>query len=272
MIVDAEDFVPGKEPGVAPAPLAFVLPDGANLFARRALRLRTLADGHPMGDFLSFVADLSLAQHGLVDQGGSWQDLLPSLLRAVLDRPSTEAVAEAVALLQGESSASIAGRAERWLAGTPDTADLTGAPFIAAALQIERVRMAATAEAAFDHAGRCPLCGGAPVAATLGTKGDIVGLRYLHCGLCATAWHLERLACPGCGSEGKLVYHHLDGYEPKVKAETCGECGTYVKLFDTDTCSGIEPLADDLASLALDFLLAEEGWRRLWPNPFLHGA
>ncbi|MDQ2105987.1 formate dehydrogenase accessory protein FdhE domain-containing protein, partial [Azospirillum isscasi] len=42
----------GLVPGQSPAPLR--LPDAA-LFARRAARLRTLADGHAMGDWLRFV-------------------------------------------------------------------------------------------------------------------------------------------------------------------------------------------------------------------------
>uniref|UniRef100_UPI0013D0BEAA formate dehydrogenase accessory protein FdhE domain-containing protein n=1 Tax=Klebsiella aerogenes TaxID=548 RepID=UPI0013D0BEAA len=41
-------FLPLPEPGV---------------FAERALRLRALAAGHAMGDFLRFVAELADAQH-----------------------------------------------------------------------------------------------------------------------------------------------------------------------------------------------------------------
>ena len=33
----------------------------------------------------------------------------------------------------------------------------------------------------------------------------------------------------------------------------------------------LEPLADDVASLGLDMLLAEEGWKRGGQNPFLLG-
>jgi hypothetical protein len=37
-------------------PVAIVLPDPTTLFARRADRLASLADGHPMADWLRFMA------------------------------------------------------------------------------------------------------------------------------------------------------------------------------------------------------------------------
>ncbi|MFY9459233.1 MAG: formate dehydrogenase accessory protein FdhE, partial [Aquabacterium commune] len=39
-----------------------VLPQRATVFAERAMRLRQLARGHAMGDFLAFMADLAEAQ------------------------------------------------------------------------------------------------------------------------------------------------------------------------------------------------------------------
>ncbi|MCR6628912.1 MAG: formate dehydrogenase accessory protein FdhE [Magnetospirillum sp.] len=247
MIVTAEQFGPGQGPGVAPAPGRFVRPDAAALFARRAARLRSLADGHPMADFLVFVAGLAQVQHELAGIGGTWQDLLPQVLNRALGIPAPPAAGVAITSLLGESSAAIAARADRWLAGTPLPEDLAGAAFVTAALQLARAHAAAAAPAQAVGHGLCPLCGGAPVAATLSTRGEVSGLRHLHCGLCGTAWHLERLRCPRCDSEGKAAFHHLDGYQPDVKAESCGACGTYLKLFDTDKWPDVEPLADDLA-------------------------
>ncbi len=272
MIVTAEDFVPGREPGMSPAPASFLRPDGSGVFARRASRLRRLADGHPMAGFLGFVAGLAEIQHGLT--ASDWREALPLILAEVAKAPATAEVARAAHHLMAEGPDHIAGRAGRWLNGEPTTDDLAASPFIVAALQAARIRAAATATPLGTETdpGRCPLCGGAPVAATIATQGGIAGVRYLHCCLCATAWHLERLRCPRCGSDGKVTFRHLDGYGVEVKAETCGDCGTYVKVFATDGHPEVEPLADDLASMALDLHLAEDGWRRLWPNPFLHGA
>ena len=41
-----------------------LLPERATLFAERAMRLRQLASGHAMGDFLLFMAEIAMAQHG----------------------------------------------------------------------------------------------------------------------------------------------------------------------------------------------------------------
>ena len=54
--------------GAAPPPLR--LPAGATLFAERALRLRQLAGGHAMRDFLIFVADLAQAQQQVLARTG----------------------------------------------------------------------------------------------------------------------------------------------------------------------------------------------------------
>lgn len=270
MIVTAEQFVPGSEPGVAPAPAALLRPDATTLFARRAARLRQLAEGHEMEDFFVFLAGLMDIQQDLATMSGEWQEVLPQLLARAVSLPAPPPVAAAIAELEREGECTA--RVDRWLAGEPRPEDLAGSSFITAALQVARTHRAATAEPSGHDAGCCPLCGGAPVAATISTLGGIAGLRHLHCGLCGTAWHLERVSCAQCRAEDKLIYHRLDGYEPVVKAETCGACGTYVKVFDTDAWPGIEPLADDMASFALDLLLAEQGLRRLWPNPFLHGA
>ena len=61
----------------------------------------------------------------------------------------------------------------------------------------------------------------------------------------------------------------LYGDAGAVKAETCDECGTYAKLFYEAKDPGIDPYADDLASLALDLMVSEAGWARHAPNPLL---
>jgi FdhE protein len=42
-----------------------------------------------------------------------------------------------------------------------------------------------------------------------------------------------------------------------------------MKLFDLEQRVGVEPVADDAATLALDLLMAEEGYRRIGPTPLL---
>jgi len=114
----------------------------------------------------------------------------------------------------------------------------------------------------------CPLCGGAPVA------GVVLGddkLRYLVCGLCATQWHHTRAQCVLCRSSSALAYLALDGPAPgPAKAEACQACRAYLKLLYVELDPRLEPFADDVASLALDLLVAERGLERLGQSLFLY--
>ena len=63
--MDSQPVTPAIPIDPAPAGDAdrrILAPDVATLFARRAKRFRTLAQGHPLGDWLAFLADLSDAQ------------------------------------------------------------------------------------------------------------------------------------------------------------------------------------------------------------------
>ena len=57
-----------------------------------------------------------------------------------------------------------------------------------------------------------------------------------------------------------------------IRAECCDTCHTYRKILYQEEDGNIEPVADDLASLALDLLLSEAGYRRGSANPLLLSA
>ena len=57
-----------------------------------------------------------------------------------------------------------------------------------------------------------------------------------------------------------------------LKAETCPTCHSYRKIFYQEKDIYVDPVADDLASLQLDVLMAEEGFDRASGNPFLWQA
>ncbi len=87
-------------------------------------------------------------------------------------------------------------------------------------------------------------------------------------------WHLERVKCSVCGRGGKLLYLGLEDERDKpflpAQTEACGDCGHYLKLVPREFNARAEPLADDLASLALDVALAEQGnYQRSGYNPLL---
>ena len=54
-----------------------------------------------------------------------------------------------------------------------------------------------------------------------------------------------------------------------IQAETCDECGHYLKLMHTDRDAFLDPIADDLATLPLDLLVSEAGLRRHGVNLML---
>lgn len=100
---------------------------------------------------------------------------------------------------------------------------------------------------------------------------DTSGQRFLHCSLCATQWHRVRITCTNCGNSAGIDYQQLhpadaapDSQPPTatVQAECCPACHSYLKLVALDQDPHAEPVADDLASIALDVLLGDQGWQR----------
>ena len=106
--------------------------------------------------------------------------------------------------------------------------------------------------------------------AIVGWKGAH-GARFCTCSLCATQWHAVRVKCVLCESTKGIAYQQLDGGIDSIKAETCESCRGYVKIFHQHRNPQLEPVADDVASLGLDILLREDGYRRGAVNPFLLG-
>ena len=95
------------------------------------------------------------------------------------------------------------------------------------------------------------------------------GLRYLHCRLCESRWHMVRAKCSNCEQTGNLDYWSLDSKEASIKAESCLDCHSYLKVLYLDRDPKLETFADDLASLVLDAQIEQEGFARSGLNPFL---
>lgn len=93
----------------------------------------------------------------------------------------------------------------------------------------------------------CPVCGSMPVSSIV-QIGTTQGLRYLHCNLCETEWHVVRVKCSNCEQSRDLHYWSLDNEQAAVKAESCGDCGTYLKIMYQEKDPKVEAVADDLAS------------------------
>jgi FdhE protein len=274
--LDAAIAEAGLIPGKSPSPL--LPPDALTLFTKRAARLRSLAPGHSVEGWLSFIATLVEAQAKLITTPAKeatpekqWLADLSALLAAL---PALPGAAEtAAAALRKADEAELKEINQRLAAGHGTTADLAAAPFLAAAEQLAWTRHAAGIDAAASTppatAHVCPVCGQPPVAGMIHVGGESSGLRYLHCGCCGSAWHHVRATCVACGDMKTVSYQSIEGGEEGVRAECCDACKSALKLFLLEKNPAFEPVADDLASLALDILIGEAGYNRIGGNPFL---
>jgi FdhE protein len=268
---------------------------GAALFQRRAQRLAALAPGHAAGDFLELMAALCAAQRGAADglrlspngrdlpaarpldvsgqpPPAEWRVALAAVLRGLEKVPMPGPAREALGQLSAATPQDLEALAGRILRGELEPGDLARAPFAGAALQAAYGMLAKSLPLdAIPRASDpwCPVCGFPPVA------GVVLGddkLRYLVCGLCGCEWHLTRLNCALCRKQDHVSYYTVEGSEGPAKAEACSGCGAYTKLLYVEKTPLLEPFADDLATLALDLLMAERGLARNGRNLFLAAA
>jgi len=117
--------------------------------------------------------------------------------------------------------------------------------------------------------GVCPVCGTLPVSSIVRIGAQIDGCRYLGCALCATEWHLVRVTCSHCQDTEKIWFHSIEGGTPGIKAESCGKCRVYRKIFYQEKDPWVDAVADDLATLTLDIMMGEQGFSRASRNPML---
>jgi FdhE protein len=280
------------------------LPERATLFKERAARLRKLADRNPIGGYMRLMAALVDAQQQALDHfdarmpqreaidhaqrhsmpilpalGGERDPQWREVLRRLADRVEaagavTPALANVLDSLRAMSDAQLDAQADALLAQRHAEVSPATAPFIMAALQVVWTDLASRLNARdvpyVDAPGVCPVCGTPPVASIVRVGGALQGYRFTQCSLCATEHHVVRVKCTNCDSTKGIAYHGIEGGSDAVKAESCDECHTYRKIGYQDKDLDFEPLADDLASLTLDLLMGEAGYRRASANPLLY--
>jgi FdhE protein len=282
-----------------------VLPDPPSLFETRSRRLASLAPGHRLEPYLLFLAEVTHAQHDVA----AAPDLPPALLPPA-DRiaralehgmpPVSRALFEpdagvmvtierlldrlATADMPAETAAVVAGlrtappderrrNVHETLMDTEPADDLARRALIAAGLQVHFTRLAAQVNAdalKLVAEGACPVCGSPPMTSAVVGWPKAHNTRFCTCSLCATMWNVVRVKCLVCTSTDGISFREIEG-SANVKAETCDKCRSYVKILHQVNDSALDPMADDVASLGLDMLLAQEGWKRGGHNPFLLG-
>lgn len=297
---------PATLPSGAIAPI--MQPELVLLYSNRLARLQALAQQHAaMHDYLLFASEIVKAQEKLlksqalqpqtlsepllVDWGkppllktsyqrnSYWREVLEAILKhfdtigLYTDQPIMQTVSRVRAMTdQVKESA-----ASDLLAGHIATVGSDAAPFFWAALslywaQLARQRPLEVHERIGAKRHVCPICGSAPIASVITGGQEIDGLRYLHCNLCESEWHYVRAQCSNCESSGKLNYWALDDVEAQVKTESCDDCHSHLKILYLNKNPRLDPVADDLDSLALDVLMEEKGFSRSTVNPFFFPA
>lgn len=283
------------------------LPDAKQVFAERAKRFKALAAGNPIAEYLLLMAHIAELQEQLTQEDGSQQQqLIQRHLQAqeqgalplapLLWQRDEHWLEHLHAIVQGlqpmhrsGESQQVLDSLQRALQTEPDNIEdhanaflthnisenvnLAWAPFIMGALQSYCTQLASAldTEALSQNAsfGVCPCCGALPVASIVKMAGPSAGRRYAVCSLCSTQWHIVRVTCTHCESTKEISYHLIESGDEAIRAESCGQCGSYRKIFYQEKNPHVEALADDLASLELDLLMGQEGFYRINGNPFL---
>ncbi|MBI5261858.1 MAG: formate dehydrogenase accessory protein FdhE [Bradyrhizobium sp.] len=285
-------------------PAFAVLPDPASVFLHRASRFRALSATHQLGPYLGFLAGLSEVQHRLQD--GLPEPEVPPLdvrerarhfnmppvdrsrfvadpafdaaldrlleLAAPIEMPAQARLALTEVREAGADARDVMMRAV--LADAIPVETLARHVFVTAALQVHMARVASRLdpnELVAVGDAICPVCGGPPVASVIVGWQHAANTRYCVCSLCQTWWHYVRIRCTCCGSTKGIGYKEIEGAQDGVQAETCEECHGYAKILHQHKHPELDPVADDVATLALDLLVREGGYRRGAFNPYLLG-
>jgi FdhE protein len=293
---------PSVVDGVKKAPFAY-LPDPTVVFARRAARWRSQPPSHQLGPYLAFLAAIADAQVALASGAPEPAPLAPEtlvrarqaamppldtdalapddtsratcrrLFAALADQPKPEAAEAALARAGGANEHRLDAMIAAVLTNTVPADQVAEHIYVAAALQVHFTRLASKldAEALKPVAiGVCPACGAPPGVSLIAGWHGAETARYAACSLCSTLWNEVRVKCLACGSTKGVGYQEIEGQGGTIKAETCDECGHYLKVLYQDRDAALDPVADDVASLGLDQLLRGD-YRRAGANPFLAG-
>lgn len=295
---------PGSAPALSTSEPPRAIVPQRDLFLACAQRFEALAAGHSLEEWLRLLACLTHAQHEALQalpalplpdavslararehgmpplpaqhwpRDAAWRDALQRICGALDTAGAPQAVRDSCKAIAGAAPERLEALAAQVLRVELHGADAALLPYAAAALQVywAALAMALGEEhiVALDVHGVCPCCGSLPVASVVRTAGDTAGLRYLHCSLCNTEWNMVRVKCAACNGNTKIAYRQLEGSRlpnaAAMRAETCDECHGYLKILSLEKAPDGDPVADDLATLALDMLLDEEGYGRIGPN------
>lgn len=109
--------------------------------------------------------------------------------------------------------------------------------------------------------GYCPICGSQPLMGEL--RGE-EGKRIWSCSFCGNQWRGKRLMCPFCENiDHRTLRYFYTEKERAYRIDICDKCKRYIKTVDSRHLPDeIFLPVEDLATLHLDILAAEKGFKR----------
>ncbi|WP_299015634.1 formate dehydrogenase accessory protein FdhE [uncultured Photobacterium sp.] len=288
-ILDKDTIIQQSSDGFKP----LIIGQPHTLFESRAARLRQLAKASFMEDYLFLIGQIVQVQANLTLEYQSkiktqthtsehaplsaphfapdaiWTEILGDLITQLTPLVSDDIKATLDDLTQLNTN-TLTGYGKALRQGNFDQIPADQAIFVWAALNTYFSLVVANTRFDWQPEGgealqHCPLCHSAPVASMVNGSGH----RYLHCSLCETQWNSLRAQCTHCGDSRQIKLASLDDNNAPIRAETCDECQSYLKIMFTEKDLQIDPVADDLSSLILDIKLNETALLRSGFNPFL---
>jgi len=116
------------------------------------------------------------------------------------------------------------------------------------------------------HKSHCPVCGSLP---SLSLLKEEVGKRYLLCSFCGYQWRINRTFCPFSDNKDQESLHYLFAErEEAYRIDLCEKCHQYIKTIDYRKLEESAVVLEDLATLHLDILATQKGYKRPVPNPW----
>lgn len=277
-----------------------VLPLAAEVFKGRIARLEDLSNKGVLKDWLEFCAHVTRAQleaidkitvsaldqnvvieslkHGLppISIGGwrageDWHEAFKVFTGSLTKLSLSDPIKKILEQFQSADAANLQQQAQDYLQADEAHVKAEWAPFIGAILQIiwmkKVVQLAPYAASYKGQSTLCPVCGSHPVASVV-RVGPHDGHRYLSCSLCASEWYAARARCTNCETP-KEVSMLGETKESLVQGECCDDCHGYLKIMYQSRDPMMDVVADDLASIQVDFSLSAEGYQRTGRNMLL---
>lgn len=275
----------------------FFLAPSKTVFADRALRFQELAreDTTDWSGFLQLLSNVCEAQQAVLDSqtwdlpaqesarilptanGESIPEEFYSCLQKLLEQLDQKVASSVLTPLRALDLKQAKSLAKASLSGELGAEDKALSLWLHAVLQILWTAWAQQLKEddvpMVEQRSHCPCCGTEAVGSIVMISSDLANLRYMHCPLCNSRWNALRAKCTFCGDQSSMALQEIEeasiGALKGARAECCDHCHSYRKLFLLQHQQYADPIADDLASLALDILIGEDGYQRGGHNPFL---